>query len=176
MKILANIVALTSLIAYCIGIFSKKNGITLICFTIGDFIYALSYCLLKDFLTASSFLLGMIISLVLGYLSIKDKKTPISIYIIFEILEIISFAVFFKSYSEILVLIANVVYVFFACLNYELPFKYSILVFGVLLLVYNLINMFILGIIIESVILITTIIEIIKIKVNSKFEKLKNII
>lgn len=176
MKVLANIVALTSLVAYCIGIFSKRNGVTLICFTIGDFIYALSYCLLKDFLTASSFLLGMVISLVLGYISIKDKKTPISLYIVFEILEIISFIVFFKSYSEILVLVANVIYVFFACLNKELLFKYSILVFGILLLVYNLVNMFVLGIVIESVILVTTIIEIIKIKINLKYEKVKDII
>ena len=77
MKDIANIVAISSLIFYCIGMFCKNAGKTLILFAIGDFIYAMSYILLDDFVTACTFILGIVVSAYLGYLGVKNKKTPI---------------------------------------------------------------------------------------------------
>ena len=173
MKIIANIVALSSLIFYSIGIFSKKNGVTLITFAIGDFIYAMSYILLGEHLTASSFILGILVSIILGYISLKKIKTPIAVYIITEIAEIISFIIFYSSTTEYLVLIANLIFVFFACYDNEILLKYSVLLFSCLLLIYNIINFFPLGIAIECFILIVTIIEIVLyyIKRNKKINQ-----
>ena len=53
MNILANIIALSSLVLYGIAVFSKRTGVTLILFGVGDFIYSMSYILLGEYLTAS---------------------------------------------------------------------------------------------------------------------------
>ncbi|MBQ7307282.1 MAG: YgjV family protein [Clostridia bacterium] len=171
MKIIANIVAISSLLFYCGGMFSKITGKTLIVFAIGDFVYELSYVLLNDFVTASSFILGIFVSACLGYLGIKNKKTPIFVYVLFELLEIASFIIFYTSPLEYLVLIANFVYVFFACLNNKVLFDYSVLVFAICLLVYNILIGFVLGIVIEAVMLITTLIEIILAYRSKKLQK-----
>ena len=161
MRDIANIVAISSLIFYCIGMFCKNAGKTLILFAIGDFIYALSYVLLDDYVTACTFILGIVVSAYLGYLGVKNKKTPIYIYVIFEICEVIAFLIFYTGPAEFLVLLANVVFIFFACLNKKDLFNLAVLFFAVTLLVYNIIIGFVLGIIIETVMIITTLIEII---------------
>ena len=131
--------ALSSLIAYALGVFSKKNSTLLILFATGDFIYAMSYIILKDYLTASTFILGIVICLVIGIRECKNKgETPKYLYVIFEILEIISFCITYTGPAEFLVLVANITFVFFSCYNRYLPLKYATLFFGVLLLIYNI--------------------------------------
>ena len=162
MVIIANVIAILSLIAYCYGIFNGKNSVLMICFAIGDIIYSLSYVLLGEYLTASSFILSIFLSFTLGIFSHKKIKVPIYVYIIAEILEIISFIVFYNSPLEFIVLIASMQIVFFECYDNEIMLQYSIALFGILLLIYNILISFVLGIIMESVILISTTIEIIR--------------
>lgn len=162
MTTLANIIAISSLALYAIAVFSKRTGITLIFFGVGDFVYAISYIVLGDYLTASTFILGIFISILLGVISIKNKKTPVYMYVIFEICEVLSFVLFYDNLTDIIVLVANLVYVFFACYNDEKLLKYSVLFFGALFLIYNIINFFAVGIIIEAMILLMTITDIVK--------------
>ena len=119
MKTVANIVAISSLIAYCVGILNKKNSILLISFAIGDLIYATSYIILKDYVSASTFLLGIVSSILLGYFSFKKIKTPIYVYVILETLVIVSFVVFYTSPTEIFVVIAHFIFTFFSSIIFS---------------------------------------------------------